>query len=171
MATTNNACVIEHRPQRRALEFAAYGWPQSDGGEKAGWPSGAGAVVRGPDDDAMLLHFAPGRVLAADPSAATEALFNAAVSQGAGTCIDVSGKWERYSVRGSGAARLLACTIGLDAVLEQRECCALALFDCPAIVARGRDGFELWVQSSYARDFLATAEDFRATLQRTQQAP
>ena len=163
MHTPNTDCQIEHRPHRRLLEFAAFAWPGVEG-ESPHWPTDAGAVIRDDDDSVCLLQFAPGRVLAPDPSAATEAAVDAAASQGAGNRIDVTGKWEHYLVRGPGAARLLACTVELNAVLDQRDCAAVTLFDCPAIVARCRDGYELWVQSSYACDFLATAENFRASL-------
>ena len=165
MTSSNTTCLIEHRLQRRVLEFAAYRWPE-DQDAKPGWPSAAGALARDNDDNASLLHFAPGRVLAPDPSASTEALLDAAASQSMGTRIDVTGKWERYTVRGPGAARLLACALSLDAVLGNRDCAAVTIFDCPAIVARCRDGFDLWVLSSYAGDFLAAAENFRAVLQR-----
>jgi len=161
----NTACLIEHRLQRRVLEFAAFRWP-GPVDAKSGLPSAAGAVARDSDDGASLLHFAPGRVLAPDPSASTEALLDAAASRGIGTRIDVTGKWERYSLRGPGSARLLACAFSLEAVLGERDCAAVAIFDCPAIVAKCRDGFDLWVLSSYAGDFLATAENFRALIQR-----
>jgi hypothetical protein len=165
MRTPNAGCVIEHRPQRRVLEFAAFNWPRVEA-EAADWPTDAGAAIRDGDDSACLLHFAPGRVLAPDPSAATEGLLDAAASHGAGSRIDVTGKWKHYIILGPSAARLLACSIELGAVLEKRDCAAVTLFDCPAIVARCRAGFDIWVQSSYARDFLATAENFRASLQR-----
>ncbi|MGH8252456.1 MAG: hypothetical protein ACRES2_00325 [Steroidobacteraceae bacterium] len=164
MQPPNTACLIEHRPQRRLLEFAAYRWPQTNGATPS-WPVDAGAVVRDSNDAASLLHFAPGRVLAPDPSAATETLLDVAAAGGAGTRIDATGKWEHYIVRGLGAARLLACAIELGAVLDKRDCAAVTLFDCPAIVAKWRDGFELWIQSSYAGDFLATAQRFRASLE------
>lgn len=165
MSSLHTTCLIEHRLQRRVLEFAAYHWPEQQDA-RPGWPSAAGALARDSDDDASLLHFAPGRVLAPDPSASTEALLDAAASQGMGTWIDVTGKWARYSVRGPGAARLLACALSLDVVLGNRDCAAVTIFDCPAIIATCRDGFDLWVLSSYAGDFLATAEKFRAVLQR-----
>jgi hypothetical protein len=165
MHPPNGGCLIEHRIQRRVFEFAAFSWPRV-GGESSDWPTSAGAAIRDGDDTACLLQFAPGRVLAPDPSAATEALLDAATSQGAGNRIDVTGKWEHFFIRGPGGARLLACTVELNAVLDKRDCAAVTLFDCPGIVARCLDGFELWVQSSYARDFLATAENFRAALQR-----
>jgi sarcosine oxidase gamma subunit len=165
MAASNSTCLIEHRLQRRVLEFAAYRWPEPQHA-KPGWPSAPGALARDSDDSASLLHFAPGRVLAPDPSASTEALLDAAASQGVGTRIDVTGKWERYNVRGPGAARLLACAIELETVLHNRDCVAVTIFDCPAIVARSRDGFDLWALASYAGDFLATAGNYRAVLQR-----
>ena len=170
MSLPNAACLIERRLQRRVLEFAAFSWPQV-GDARLGWPGAPGALARDSDDSASLLHFAPGRVLAPDPAAATEALLDAAASQGMGTRIDVTGKWERYSVVGPGAARLLACALSLDAVLDKRDCAAVTIFDCPAIISRRRDGFDLWVLASYAGDFLATAENFRALLQRQDDAP
>ncbi len=165
MKTPSPGCLIEHRPQRRVLEFAAFSWPRV-GEEWPDWPTAAGAVIRDGEDSACLLQFAPGRVLAPNPSAATETLLDAAASQGAGTRIDATGKWEHFFMGGPGAGRLLACSVEVNAVLYKRDCAATTLFDCPAIVARCRDGFELWVQSSYARDFLTTAENFRALLQR-----
>lgn len=165
MHPPNGGCQIEHRIQRRVLEFVSFSSPPLDDARTA-WPIAPGAVTRDGDEGACLLQFAPGRMLAPDPSAATEALLDAAASTGAGTRIDVTGKWERYIIRGPGAARLLACTVELNAVLDKRDCAAVTLFDCPAIVAKCGDGFDLWVQSSYARDFLGTAENFRAALQR-----
>jgi len=103
-------------------------------------------------------------VLAPDPSAATEALLDAAAAQGVGVSIDVTGKWEHCVFAGPGAARLLACAIEAGAVLDKRECAAVTLFDCPAVIARSHLGFELWLQASYSADFFATAERFRAAL-------
>ena len=80
--------------------------------------------------------------------------------------IDVSGKWEALSIAGPGATRLLACALDIEAVLQGRDCAAVTLFDCPAIVARAADGFAVWVQSSYAADFMATAAQSGATLAR-----
>ncbi len=88
-----------------------------------------------------------------------------AAAAGEGTLIDVTGKWERVDISGPGAARLLASTLAIDAVLEGRDCAALTLFDCPALITRIGESFALWVQSSYATDFLATAERLRELLQ------
>ena len=54
----------------------------------------------------------------------------------------------------------------IDPGAVQRECAAATLFDCPAVIARSHDGFDLWLQSSYAADFLTTAESFRTALER-----
>jgi hypothetical protein len=165
MRTESSGCTIDHLASDRVLEFAAFSWPQS-GSTSADWPMNPGSVQRDSLDRAILLHFAPGRVLAPDPSAATEAVLDAATTQGAGTRIDATGKWAHYVIAGPDAARLLACTIELGSVLDKRECAAVTLFDCPAVIARTHTGFELWLQSSYGADFLATAERFRAALQR-----
>lgn len=165
MQTRSNSCRIDRQADNRALEFAAFSWPQISGAT-ADWPIGAGAVRRDGLNRATLLHFAPGRVLAPDPSSTTEALLDAAATQGVGTTIDVTGKWANYIIAGSGAARLLACTIELSAVLEKRACAAVTLFDCPAVIAPAHEGFEIWLQASYAADFLSTAERFGAALQR-----
>lgn len=93
------------------------------------------------------LHFAPGRWLLPDPSA--ELL--AAIAGPAATLVNVEGKWQRRSLRGNGALRLLAAGADVEAMLTGRDCAALSLFDCPAIVARGCGTVELWVHSSYAR--------------------
>ncbi len=175
MQTAGNNCTIDRRVHDRVLEFAAFRWPQAgDGlvnGTVADWPINPGAVQRDDQNRAMLLHFAPGRVLAPDPSAATEALLNAAAAQGMGNTVDVTGKWDHYVIDGPDAARLLACAIDSSAALDKRECAAVVLFDCPAVIARLRSGFELWLQASYSADFLATADGFRAALRHPTQRP
>jgi len=150
------ACHIDRQPQQRTLEFAAFRWPLS-GFDTAAWPCAPGGGWRDADGRLCMLQFAPGRWLLPAPSATSEALLDAAARAGQGAKIDVSGKWEHLTIAGPGAARLLACAIEIESVLERRECAALRLFDCPAIVARRDDGYELWVQSSYAGDFLGTA--------------
>jgi sarcosine oxidase gamma subunit len=79
--------------------------------------------------------------------------------------IDVSGKWDALSIEGPGAIRLLCCALDLEGVLKDRDCAAVTLFDCPAVLARVPDGFALWVQSSYTADFVGTAERLRLSLE------
>ena len=93
-------------------------------------------------------------------------MLEAAAATGTGVLIDVTGKWSAFELSGPGAARLLAFTIDIDAVLAGRECAAVTLMDCPAIIARSGDGFRLWVQASYATHFLDTAEQCGAALRR-----
>jgi hypothetical protein len=40
-------------------------------------------------------------------------------------------------------------------VLETRDCAAVVLFDCPAVLATSAQGYLIYVQSSYAADFKA----------------
>jgi len=50
---------------------------------------------------------------------------------------------------------LLARSIDVAAVLTDRECAAVVLFDCPAILARRDDAFNLWIAASYVQSLLA----------------
>lgn len=158
------ACRIDRLPQERVLEFVAFHWPVP-GFDAAAWPCAPGGAVRDERQHLRLLHVAPGRWLLPEPNEATQALADSAARTGQGAAIDVTGKWERIAICGPGAARLLACAIEIHAVLDGRDCATVRLFDCPAVVARQPEGFALWVQSSYAGDFLATAGGFLATLQ------
>ena len=112
------------------------------------WPSVPGAVHVAADGRLEALHFAPGRWLLPEPSAE---LLAAVADQSAATLVDTEGKWQRRSLRGSGAMRLLAAAADVEEMLKGRGCAALSLFDCPAIIARAPGSIELWVQSSYAR--------------------
>jgi heterotetrameric sarcosine oxidase gamma subunit len=159
----DTTCRIESRPAARVLEFCAYRWPApQDLG--ADWPSAPGAIRYDAIQQPELLHFAPGRWLAPDPKPELAALLQAAASAGTGTLVDVTGKWDRVIVSGAQATRVLASTISVDVVLNDRGCAAATLFDCPAIVLRQGTAFTLWVQSSYGADFLAAAERQQAAL-------
>jgi len=156
---------IERRPAARTLEFAAYLWPL-DSAAFAGWPTAAGSMRRDAQRQPSLLHFAPGRWLVLDADADRQALLEAAAASGAGVAIDVSGKWCGLELNGPGAAALLAFSLDIAAVLDGRDCAAVTLMDCPAIIGRSMSGFHLWVQSSHARHFLETAEQCGAALRR-----
>jgi sarcosine oxidase gamma subunit len=158
------SCRIDRVRRSCALEFAAFAWPAPALGDPA-WPSGAGTVRYDARQRPLLLHFAPGRWLAPDPDEGTRALLAAAALAQAGVVVEVTGKWEALLIRGTGAVRLLACALAIEPVLEARDCAAVTLFDCPAILARAAGGFAVWVQSSYATDFVDTAERFRTSLE------
>jgi sarcosine oxidase gamma subunit len=164
MSDEKSSCQIDRLPGACALEFAAFAWPAPDLVEPA-WPSAPGAVRYDARQRALLLHFAPGRWLAPDPSAEIRSLLNTAALAAVGVVVEVTGKHDALLVSGPGATRLLACAIAIEAVLNARDCAALTLFDCPAIVARAPEGYAVWLQSSYTTDFVATAERFRASLE------
>ncbi|MBS0388690.1 MAG: hypothetical protein JSR15_09440 [Proteobacteria bacterium] len=155
-------CHIERQPAQRVLEFVAFRWP-ADGCNAGHWPCAPGRAARDGAQHPRLLHIAPGRWLLPAPDETEQAQFDAAARAGQGAMIDVTGKWEHFTITGVGAARLLACTIDIHSVLEGRDCAAVRLFDCPAVVASMPDGYALWVQSSYVADFLATTDRFLAT--------
>lgn len=156
MSDSIPSCRIIPLPAEEALEFVAYAWP-AHGRLSPEWPLDPGAVRRDAQQQPALLHFAPARWLAPAPDPALRRLLEGAASAGAGSLIDASGKWVPVDIEGPGAARLLASTLDVGAVLGSRDCAAVTLFDCPAIVARVPRGFRLWVQASYAAHLLATA--------------
>ena len=124
-----------------------------------GWPVEPGACSRDATGNAEMLHFAPGRWLLPAPSPQ----LLARVSDRPGVeCIDVEGKWQRRLLRGDRALRALAAGADVEAMLANRGCAAMSLFECPVIVAChggrndnarggfGGDALDLWVPSSYA---------------------
>ncbi len=147
------SCQLEEMPSSRDYEFIAFGEVADEGvpGES------------GPGDSA-LLPIAPGRWFAPSPDAAVQSFLEAAIHADSGTVIDISGKWHAMTLIGSGASRLLASSIDIEAVLHNRSCAALALFDCPAIVARKPTGFSIWVHSSYAAHFVRVIQELGASL-------
>lgn len=156
---------IEPKPAERVLEFATWYWP-SNALPREAWPLDQGAVRRGALQQPLLLHYAPGRWLAPAPGPDEQAMLEAAVTAGAGALIDATGKWSAFELSGPGAASLLAFTLDVASVLAARECAAVTLFDCPAIVVRSASGYRVWVQSSYAAHFLDTAGQCGAALRR-----
>lgn len=154
-------CRLERPPVVRTLEFIAFRFPPG-GAFSVGWPIEPGGVRLAEDDRPVLLHFAPGRWLLPEPGADINALVAAAVEAGAGTVVDVSGRWQPLELTGPGAHRLLAGAVDTAAVLGGRGCAALTIFDCPVVLARRADGFALWVQASYAHDLVAAIERHQA---------
>lgn len=157
-------CHIERLPAQRVVEFVAFHWP-ADGFDAGRWPCAPGQALRDGARHPRRLHFAPGRWLLPAPDETDQAQLDAAARAGQGATIDATGKWEHFMITGAGAARLLACAIDIHSVLAGRDCAAVQLFHCPAVVAHLPDGYVLWVQSSYVGDFLATTGRFLASLQ------
>lgn len=154
-------CRLEARAPEPMLEFAAYGFPLG-GAFVVGWPAAPGAVRHDADGRPVLLHFAPARWLVPAPHPDIAALLEAATEADAGVVVVVDGKWQAMELLGAGAARVLASTVDLEQALAGRECAALTLFDCPAVLARIPGGFAVWVRSSYAADFVAAVAAVRA---------
>lgn len=65
--------------------------------------------------------------------------------------IDVTSKWRELHL--ASAARLLANTVDIEALLAGRACARTALFDCPAIVVRRDAEYSVWVERSYEHAF------------------
>lgn len=148
-------CHIEMLPDSRTCEFAAYA-SEPVGLREAGWPSTPGEVRFGTHGLPSMLHFAPGRWLVPDPGCDTITLLQAAVIAGVGTCMEVQGKWRAMILSGQGMVRVLSSTVDIVAILTGRDCAAVTLFDCPAVVVRTGAQYRVWVASSYAEDFAGT---------------
>lgn len=118
-------------------------------------PIEAGGVLCDREGGVELLHFAPRRWLIPGPSAALyQSLANLALA-GDGVLVDVEGKWQSFRMEGDCAIRILESSVNVDATLCRRSCAAVALFDCPAVLARDGNGFTCWVISSYAESLLS----------------
>jgi hypothetical protein len=96
----------------------------------------------------LPLNFAPRRWLLPDP--AEDVLVRLGGHSGV-VLVDVDGKWQRRVLSGAQLWRVLSAGADVEAMLRDRHCDALTLFDCPIIAARSGEGVELWVLSSYAR--------------------
>jgi len=161
-------CALTALPAGRMVEFVAFG--STTPGTLAVLGSGAtapGSVRRGADGRRPAsLYFAPARWLLPAPDAELDAWLARAVAAGAGTAAEVEGKWTAMELCGADAARLLSSSLDVAAVLEARDCAAVVLFDCPAVLATSALGYLIYVQSSYAADFKAAVarlcEDTRA---------
>ena len=157
-------CRIDGPLAIEAREFKTFMFPLV-GSATADLPAPPGAVQHDGAGRAALLHFAPGRFLVPTPSGDMIRHLDALAGTGVGAVFNVAGKWCAIRVTGPGAERLLAAGIDVAAVVGHRECAAVQLLDCPVVLARASDGFELWVQASYATDLVGSLERIRASSQ------
>jgi hypothetical protein len=95
------------------------------------------------------LQIGPSRWLLLDPDADAHEDATAA----GGQVVDVEGKWTVFACAAAGALPALTAVADVGTVLERHGCAALALFDCPAMLARLGDGFLILVQASYEVSF------------------
>ncbi len=75
---------------------------------------------------------------------------------------DVTGKWREIRLTSPSAARLLANTVDVEALLTGRVCARTTLFDCPAILARLDTGYAVWVERSYEHAFNVAVQQVAA---------
>jgi hypothetical protein len=151
---TCNPLIAEHSriegpALQRTLEFKTFRFSRA-ALANIDLPTSPGTARRDAFGRATLLHFAPGRFLAPAPLPDMNRHLDALQAAGVGALFDVDGKWQAFVLTGPGAERLLSYSINLAQVLGERDCAALSLFDCPAILARRTDAFDVWVESSYA---------------------
>ena len=154
---------IEGPFRQRILEFQAFKFPPA-GAAMIDLPQSSGSVRRDKSGQATVLHFAPGRFLLPGPASDMVEHFEHLQEAGIGALVDVEGKWRTFTLTGSGAERALASTVDLIRVLAGRDCAALYLFDCPAVLARRSHAFDLWVEASYAATLRECLDGLRPEL-------
>jgi heterotetrameric sarcosine oxidase gamma subunit len=159
-STVVAACRIDGPSGIEAREFQAFLFPLV-GTATADLPASPGAVQHDSAGRAAVLHFAPGRFLVPAPAPDLVRHLDALALAGVGAVFNAAGKWRAIRVAGAGAERVLAAGIDVAAVLSRRDCAAVQLLDCPVVLARASDGFELWVQASYAADLAGSLERIR----------
>jgi len=142
-----HTAIIEPRTSAGDVEFVAYGLSLPPG-----LPSLPG-VATGDDTGTLVKHIAPDRWFAPAASEATRALLARLTDYG--TCVDVTGKWSRIDVTGPNAVAVLSASIDIRAVLRERACASVTLFDCPSLVLQLADGYAVWTTSSYRRHLLS----------------
>ena len=70
--------------------------------------------------------------------------------------VEVTGKWREIPL--AAPSKVLANTVDAEEVLAGRDCARTVLFDCPAILRRGNDGYAVWVERSYEDAFNAAVQ-------------
>jgi len=142
-----------------------YEWTAHDAPPAALGPEAcrAGCATRGPEGADIVLHPAPDRWLVAEASAAIVTDLRAAEREGLGVLTEVTGKWRRIRITPltpDAGPHPLSAAMPLELMLAGRECAALWVYDCPAVVVRCAGEVELWVEASYE----ASAVSMLATL-------
>ena len=162
-STALEYCRIEGPAVLPALEFQTFEFPLilRAAGQLPGTP---GTLHLGDLGQIRLLHFAPGRFLAPSPQSSLIQVLDDLQADGVGVVFDVEGKWHAYRMTGRGSERFLASTIDVSRALRNRDCAAVPLFDCSAIVAGRPGGFDVWVEASYSRAFKERADQCLSSL-------
>ncbi len=102
-------------------------------------------------DDNRVLHFAPGIWLSleCDSACASDPPTPDAI------LTDVTGKWIGLRLTGRHVQNVLASHIAVNVILKNRQCAALRLCDCPALLVRTGELCEVWTHASYRDSLLA----------------
>jgi hypothetical protein len=152
----------------------------------AGLSAAPGMAIQDESSGTCWLHHAPGRWLlwekefvvagetlpvlgsatvgAADRGSGL-ATAEAAVAAGTAALFDVDGKYQGFAFDGEGGRAVLASTVNLEVVVPTgRDCAAVALFDCPAVLVRTSSGYFAWVTASCVPDFTAALARARGIL-------
>ena len=151
------AAPVTPLPPTACYEFVAYPLECPAIGSRYAWPTQAGAALRDAAGRPRLLHFAPQRWLAPEPDAALLEELRRLEREACGALVDVEGKWREVRLPQAHACRILSCSIDVAAVLADRDCAAVVLFDCPAILARQGGNYLLWIAASFIESFVAVS--------------
>ncbi len=120
----------------------------------AGLPAAPGQVRYAPSGEPMLLHHAPGRWFAPAVDETLRLELEALAATGAGALFDVTGKFRAWQLEGAPGRRWFAQQCDVATVLAGRDCAALTLFDCAALLTKrqldGDEYFVVWLASSAA---------------------
>ena len=149
------AQAITALPLATCYEFVAYPGRNMEAAAIGAWPAGAGQVLRDATGRSALLHFAPDRWLVPAPPPILLQELSSLERAGRGTLLDVEGKWQEVRIAPERAHHILSRGIDVETVLADRECAAVMLFDCPAILARSGATINLWIGASYLQSFIA----------------
>ena len=160
MSTTDTDIVtkaITALPLATCYEFVAYPGRNVEAAAILAWPAKPGQALRDSAGRPALLHFAPDRWLVPAPAPILLQELFSLERAGRGILIDVEGKWQEVRIAPERAHQILSRGIDVETVLAGRECAAVMLFDCPAVLARSDIMINLWMAASYLQSFLAVS--------------
>jgi heterotetrameric sarcosine oxidase gamma subunit len=120
------------------------------------WTLRPGGTQRDAQGRLAILRIAPDRYLLPEPDESVIALAKEAVDAKFCAMIEVSGKWQCFRLVGARGRQVLAVSVNVEALLEDRGCASTTIFDCPAVVAQEGAGFRIWIARSFATSFSAS---------------
>jgi sarcosine oxidase gamma subunit len=151
------ARAITALPLTTCYEFVAYPGRKVEAAAISAWPARPGQALRDAAGRPALLHFAPDRWLVPAPAPILLQELSLLERAEGGILIDVEGKWQEVHIAPERAHHMLSRSIDIETVLAARECAAVVLFDCPAMLARSDTTINLWIATSYLQSFLTVS--------------